>query len=203
MICRDKNYNMILHKLFRKAELSYAVSDLSKAIGPIIDLMFISQFIGAAGVTVIGYISPLLMLLGFISKTIANGSRNKVSSLLEAGKIDEANSVFSASVALSAGISIIVSAVIGIFCSEVSIILGAKEPQIFEMTKLYILGYLVGVPFYAIMRALTPYLQMDGQYVPYVILKSQPILHNVFHTDGRQYTRRKATHSALWCRDML
>ncbi len=38
--------NRITRKLFRKAEASYTVSDISKAIGPIIDLMFISQFIG-------------------------------------------------------------------------------------------------------------------------------------------------------------
>ena len=62
----DKTNDRILHRLFRKAELSYAVSDFSKAIGPIVDLMFISLFIGTAGVTVIGYTSPLLMLLGFI-----------------------------------------------------------------------------------------------------------------------------------------
>ncbi len=48
--------NKILHQLFRKAELSFAVSDLSKAIGPIVDLAFISLFIGPAGVTVMGYI---------------------------------------------------------------------------------------------------------------------------------------------------
>ena len=63
--------NVILHRLFRKAELSYAVSDLSKAIGPIIDLMFISLFIGTAGVTVMGYVSPLIMLFELIGQTSA------------------------------------------------------------------------------------------------------------------------------------
>ena len=38
--------NRILHRLIRKAEVSYTVSDISKAIGPVIDLMFVSQFIG-------------------------------------------------------------------------------------------------------------------------------------------------------------
>ncbi|MBR1439443.1 MAG: hypothetical protein IJ587_13010, partial [Synergistaceae bacterium] len=156
--------NVILHRLFRKAELSYAVSDLSKAIGPIVDLMFVSLFIGPAGVTVMGYVSPLLMLLGLIGKTIANGSRNNVSSLLGAGRIDGANNVFSASLVLCAVVSATAVALIVLFCSGLSIVLGAKEPQIFEMTKLYILGYLVGVPLYAFITILTPYLQMEGQY---------------------------------------
>ena len=86
-----QNDNVILHRLFRKAELSYAVSDLSKAIGPIIDLMFISLFIGTAGVTVMGYVSPLIMLFELIGTNISSGARSKVSNLLGAGKVDEAS----------------------------------------------------------------------------------------------------------------
>ena len=53
---------MLIKKLFRKSEAYYTVSDLSKAIGPIIDLMVVSLFIGPNGVTVLGYIAPLIML---------------------------------------------------------------------------------------------------------------------------------------------
>lgn len=102
----QQNNNAILHKLFRKSELSWAFSDTSKAAGPIVDLMFISLFIGASGVTVMGYISPLIMLLGFIGMCIGNGSRNKVSAMLGAGNIEEANKVFSASVVMGGGIVI-------------------------------------------------------------------------------------------------
>ena len=156
--------NAILRQLFRKAELSYAVSDVSKVIGPIVDLMFISIFIGPAGVTVMGYVSPLIALLGLIGSNISSGSRNKVSALLGAGKIEEANSIFSASVVLGGGLSLIASLGVLLFCSGVSSILGANEPQIFEMTKLYIFGYMIGVPFVTLSRVLTPYLQMEGQY---------------------------------------
>ena len=40
--------NRFLHKLFMKGEISYAVSDISKAIGPMIDMMFVGRFIGAS-----------------------------------------------------------------------------------------------------------------------------------------------------------
>ncbi len=163
-ICGDKTDNKILRRLFLKAELSYTVSDLSKAIGPIIDLMFISLFIGTAGITVMGYVSPLVMLFELIGTDISSGARNKVSNLLGAGKIDEANRVFSASVILGGGLSLITVLAVGIFCSEVSFILGAREPQIFAMTKLFIFGYILGIPFFTMTRILTPYLQMEGQY---------------------------------------
>ncbi len=35
----EKVENKILSKLFRKAELSWALSDISKSIGPMIDLI--------------------------------------------------------------------------------------------------------------------------------------------------------------------
>ncbi len=159
-----KTDDAILHRLFRKGELSFALSDLAQAVGPIVDLMFVSLFIGASGVTVMGYVSPLVMILGLIGSCIATGARIKVSTLLGAGKLDEANTVFSASVMLGLAVSVITAIVIGIFCSEVSLILGAKEPQILAMTRLYILGYLIGLPFLSIARLLIPYLQMEGQY---------------------------------------
>ncbi len=81
--------NRILHRSFRKTEISWAVFDISKAVGPIIDLFFVSQFIGPQGVTVLGYVTPLLMFLELIGSTIANGSRVKVSSLM--GFPDRAN----------------------------------------------------------------------------------------------------------------
>ena len=120
----------------------------AQAFGPIVDLMFISLFIGSAGVTVMGYVSPLIMLFELVGSCLAAGARNKVSSLLGAGKIDEANSVFSASIVLGIGLSLTAALGIGIFCSGISLILGAREPQIFTMTKLYIFGYIIGLPFF-------------------------------------------------------
>ena len=74
--------NRIIQKLFRKAEISYTVSDVSKAIGPMIDLMFISQFIGPDGVSVIGYVAPLIMAFELIGTAISSGARNKAFTLI-------------------------------------------------------------------------------------------------------------------------
>ena len=156
--------NAILHHLFMKGELSFAFSDLAQAVGPIVDLMFISLFIGASGVTVMGYVSPLIMILGLIGSCIAIGARIKVSTLLGAGNLDEASAVFSASIMLGLAVSVFAAIVTGVFCSEVSLILGAKDPQILAMTKLYIFGYMIGLPFLSLARLLIPYLQMEGQY---------------------------------------
>ncbi|MBQ9910100.1 MAG: hypothetical protein IJM50_01095 [Lachnospiraceae bacterium] len=71
--------NMILRRLFGKGEASYAVSDLSKVVGPMIDLVFIGRFIGAEGVTVMGYVAPLIMLFELIGTTVSSGARSKVS----------------------------------------------------------------------------------------------------------------------------
>ena len=78
-----------------KAELSFAFSMLSVLVEPIVDSVFISLFIGSAGVTSIGYVSPLIMLFEFIGTDISSSSRNKASSLLGAGSLNDVNKVFS------------------------------------------------------------------------------------------------------------
>ena len=99
--------NKILHRLFLKAEISWALSDLSKSIGPMIDLVFISQFIGINGVTVMGYVAPLIILLTFIGTSVSNGARVKTALFLGAGNLTEANQIFSNAVILGGVISIL------------------------------------------------------------------------------------------------
>ncbi|MBQ7559256.1 MAG: hypothetical protein IJT20_03310 [Synergistaceae bacterium] len=65
-----------------------------------IDLIFISQFIGVSGVTVMGYVAPLIISLGFIGSGISNGARIKTAPFLGAGDIAEANEIFSNAVIL-------------------------------------------------------------------------------------------------------
>ncbi len=126
--------NRITRKLFRKAEASYTVSDISKAIGPIIDLMFISQFIGPDGVTVIGYVAPLVMLFELIGTDISSGTRNKVSALIGAGEMEEASRAFSCSVIMGGGIALLAAILAAVFCRFVSVTLGARDPVIHRMT---------------------------------------------------------------------
>lgn len=154
----------ILHRMLRKGEISYTVSDLSKAVGPMIDLMFVGRFIGINGVTVMGYVAPLIMLFELIGTTISSGARNRVSALLGAGELEEANRTFSGSLILGGGLSLFCALLVFIFCGQVSVALGARDLVIREMTMQYIYGYLIGVPFFTLIRILTPYLQMEGRY---------------------------------------
>ena len=78
--------------------------------------------------------------------------------------INEANTAFTASILLGGGVALFTAVTVGVLCSQVSFILGARDPEIFAMTKLYIIGYVVGLPFFTLTRILTPYLQMEGQY---------------------------------------
>lgn len=164
MVYNDKTENKIVRRLFVKSEVSWGISDFSKAIGPIIDLFFVSRFIGIDGVTVLGYMSPLIMFFELLGSAVANGARNKVSHLIGAGKLDDANRVFSDSLIMGGGLSILMTVLSFAFCSGVAFILGARDPGIADMTTQYIMGYLIGFPFYTLTRVITPFLQIEGQY---------------------------------------
>ena len=154
--------NKIIRRLFYKSEISWGVSDFS--IGPMIDLVFVSQFIGIDGVTVLGFMSPLIMFFELIGSAVANGARNKVSAMIGAGKLADANRVFSNSLLMGGGLATIMALLAFIFSSGLAFVLGARDPAVAEMTRQYILGYLIGFPFYTLTRVITPFLQIEGQY---------------------------------------
>ena len=159
-----KAENRIIHKLFLRSEVSWALSDISKQIGPMVDLFFVGAFIGVNGVTVLGFVAPLLMMMELVGTMIANGTRNKASSLIGVGKFKEFNRVFSDSLILTGGSTIAIGLLLGIFSSVISTVLGARDPEISGMTSQYILGLIIGYPFATLTRVLTPYLQIEGQY---------------------------------------
>lgn len=160
----ERTDNRIISKLFRKAEISYTVSDVSKALGPMMDLMFVSLFIGPNGVAVIGYVAPLIMLFELIGTSVSSGARNMVSSLVGAGDLESANRAFSCSIIMGCGLALFSAIMVAALCSFVSLILGARDPVIHRMTMQYIYGYLTGLPFFTLTRVLTPYLQMEGRF---------------------------------------
>ena len=139
----EKVKNKILSRFFTKAEIAWGLSDISRSIGPMIDLIFISQFIGIDGVTVMGYVAPLIMLLGFIGTNVANGARVKTAPSLGAGNLPEANRIFSNAVILGGLISLSTALLIAVFSDGVCFLLGVRDYDILEMTRQYIFGYIL------------------------------------------------------------
>ncbi len=160
----DKVKNKMLSRLFRKAEAAGAVSDTSESIGPMIDLVFISQFIGLDGVTVMGYAAPLIMLANLIGNSIANGARIKAAPFLGSGNLVETNRIFSNAVILGGGSSFLAALLIALFSGGVCFLLGVRDSNIFVITRQYIFGYIIGLPFLTLTKILKPYLQLEGQY---------------------------------------
>ena len=178
----EKVKNKILSRLFTKAEIAWGLSDISRSIGPMIDLIFISQFIGINGVTVMGYVAPLIMLLGFIGTNVANGARVKTAPFLGAGNLPEANRIFSNAVILGGLISLSTALLIAVFSDGVCFLLGVRDYDILEMTRQYIFGYIIGLPFLTLAAILTPYLELEGQY--------RRVCCRCFHDDSHRYCRR-------------
>ena len=159
-----KPENKIIHRLLRKAELSYVVSHLSKAIGPIIDMVFVSQFFGVGGVTAMGYVGPLILLFELIGILIGTGTRTKTAELVGQGSVDEANKAFSSSLISGGAIAVIAVLIVAVLHTQTAFVLGARDPELMQTTVQYLSGYLIGVPFLSLTRILTPYLQMEGQF---------------------------------------
>ena len=164
----ENTKNKILSRLFTKAEIAWGLSDISKSIGPMIDLIFISQFIGINGVTVMGYVAPLIILLGLIGTSVSNGARVKTAPFLGSGDIVEANRIFSNAVIFGVSLSFLTALFVTIFSSTVCFVLGVRDSNIL-ITRQYIYGYIIGLPFLTLTRILSPYLELEGRYRRVVI----------------------------------
>ena len=133
----EKIKNNILSRLFTKAEIAWDLSDISRSIRPMIDLIFISQFISINGVTVMGSVAPLIILLGFLGTNVANGARVNTAPFLEAENLPEANRIFSKAVILGGFISLSTAFLITVFSDGVCFLLGVRDYDILDLTKIY------------------------------------------------------------------
>ena len=161
---KSDNSNKILHHMFGRAELSYSISHLSKSFGPIVDMVFVGLFIGIDGVTVMSYAGPIFLMFELIGICIGTGTRTKGASLIGEGHMEDANKAFSSSLISGGGLAIIAGLIVALLHTQVAFILGVRDAVLQQMTVQYLSGYLIGVPFLALTRIITPYLQMEGQF---------------------------------------
>ena len=82
----------------------------------------------------------------------------------------------------SGGICIVLVILVLVFRSSVACLLGARNPVIQQMTSAYILGYLVGFPFFTLTKTLTPFLQTEGQYKRVNITSLLACFSLIFHS---------------------
>lgn len=126
-------------KLFFKCAIPTVVTMLFGSLYQIADGIFVGRFIGQDALAAVNIISPILMMVFALSNMIATGSSVNASILLGEGKRRDASAVFTFSIKVIMGLSVLI-AVLGIAFTEPFIRLIAPDAS--ELAIEYGITYL-------------------------------------------------------------
>ena len=84
----------IVPGVFRRILLSYILSSVTYAVGPMVDGAVIANFLGVDAVAAAGMVWPAVLIYALVGGIISGGSRNLYTELMVQGKVKEANRVF-------------------------------------------------------------------------------------------------------------
>ena len=154
----------MIRKLIRQMLLAQALSALTGSLCLMIDNIMIGRFLGVQAIAAYGLANPILLVLGAFGTMLAAGVQMACSRSLGSGDLEETNRGFSSAIGLMLGVALPVTALVLLLRNPLATALGAgTEGELYDMTRDYLAGFILGAP--AVMGALVlvPFLQMAGQ----------------------------------------
>lgn len=149
-------------KVFFRLTIPNIMSMVFSSIYIIVDGIFVGHFIGADALAAVNMVMPVIMILFAISNMIAVGSSVKVSTALGEKNVSKARGIFSFSVILILGVSVLFS-IIGIFLSKFFIYHIIKDTFLAEMATQYMEVFMIGLPFIMPLFAMDNFLRVCGK----------------------------------------
>lgn len=156
----------MLKKLIRQMLFTQILSSMTVMICLLIDSIMIGRLFGVDAISAYGYASPVLLVFSAISLMIGAGSQVLCGRTMGKGDRDGTNRCFTAAVTSSLVISVIGIAVVFIFSDPLCTLLGAgvnkADNPVFDLTKSYLRGFVLGAPAFMLQQIMVPYMQMAG-----------------------------------------
>ena len=126
------------------------------------DTYFVSNGVGALGLTALNLAVPVFSFIQGIAMLFGVGGGIKYAVAKAAGEQKEANNIFATSLLLGAIFSAIF-VLLGVFASKpLAILLGAKDSDVFEMTRLYLQIVLFFAPAFIFQTTIACFVRNDG-----------------------------------------
>ncbi len=154
----------MIRKLVRQMLTAQIFSALTVSLCLLIDNIMIGRFLKVQALAAYGLANPLLMALGAVGSMLGAGVQVVCSRSLGRGSQEETNTGYSSALALTAGISLSFMALVLLLRSPLAALLGAgRSGRLFERTRDYMAGFVIGAPASMGALVLVPFLQMAGR----------------------------------------
>ena len=156
----------MIKKLFRQMLVTQIVSSMTVTLCMLIDSIMIGRFLGVEAMSAYGLASPLLLIFAAFGSLISSGVQVMCGKTVGAGDRDETDACYTVSVLLAAGISAVGLVLVFALLGPLTSLLGAGKPgpdnQVYDLTKDYITGFIIGAPAFLCAQIMVPYMQLLG-----------------------------------------
>ncbi|MCR4837332.1 MAG: ATP-binding protein [Eubacterium sp.] len=160
----------MIQRLFKQMVISQIISAMAVMLCLVIDSIMISRFLGTDAMAAYGFANPVLLIFAAFGSLLSSGIQVVCSRAMGTGDEDKINRCYSLSVIIAAAVSIFGVIVVLVFADPLCVALGAKKgTEAFRLTKDYLIGFVIGAPFFIAAQILVPFLQMAGQRVRLVV----------------------------------
>ena len=154
----------MIRKLIRQMLAAQILSALTVSLCLLIDNIMICRFLGVEAIAAYGLANPILLVIGAIGSMLAAGVQVACSKSLGSGSREETNRGYSSAIALMLGISLVLVLAVLLLRNPLSTLMGAgREGKLFDDTRDYLTGFILGAPGSMGALVLVPFLQMAGQ----------------------------------------
>ena len=154
----------MIRKLIRQMLAAQTLSALTVSLCLLIDNIMIGRFLGVNAIAAYGLANPILLVIGAFGSMLAAGVQVACSKSLGSGSQEETNRGYSSALALAAAVSLLLTAGVLIFRNPLATAMGAgREGEIYDMTRDYLAGFIIGAPGSMGALVLVPFLQMAGK----------------------------------------
>ena len=167
----------IIRNTFYIQLLAFIMLSLSSSVGSMVDGIVIGQFLGVDSIAAFGIINPLMIAFSIIGAVVSAGARNRFTSLLGAGKTEQARQVFSLACALSTGFAAALMLFLLVFSGPVTSALGASRntADLLPLARDYLIGISFGLPAMNLVRVLNGFMPLDND-------RNLPVISSIFLT---------------------
>ena len=154
----------MIRKLVRQMLIAQIFAALTVSLCLMIDSIMIGRFLGEEAIAAYGLSNPVLLVIGAVSSLLASGIQAACSKSLGKGSQEETDAGYSSAIASGGSISILFMLFVLLLTSPLATIMGAgRSGVLFEQTRDYLRGFVIGAPASMLALVLVPFLQMAGK----------------------------------------
>ena len=154
----------MVRKLVRQMLAAQIFSALTVTLCLLIDSIMVGRFLGVEALSAYQLANPILLVVAAAASMLSAGIQVACGRSLGKGSQEETNTGYSSAIVFGFGLAFVLTAAVLLFRGSVAAAIGAgTEGTLYENTRSYLTGFVIGAPGTIGALLLVPFLQIAGK----------------------------------------